>query len=195
MELFAAHGLNLLSDVRPIQLSVVHQLAPGTTAQQRALSLGPGEDVGIVVAHGARLRPLLWPLLFKPIVDPDRQQRRTAEVPAVSHGIHLLQQFRGDRQRDLGLVAALPADRLSVGCAGDKAAFGVLDTRLRARFCNGHTVSFALTCNSSAMENALRSSPAISSHAFGSRGLISTTARPRPVAFANALRRRIRSEE
>src|SRR3954452_23238741 len=146
----------------------------------------------MIIAHDAAFgRWLLRPLLFKSIVDPDRQQRRTAEVPAVRHGIHLLQQFGRDRQRDLGLVAALPADRFGVGCAGNEAAFGVLVTRLRARFCNGHTASFALACNSSAMANTLRSSSVISSQAFGSRGLISTTARPRPVAFANALRRRI----
>jgi hypothetical protein len=53
VKLFAAHGLDLLSDIRPIQVSVVHQFTGGPSAEQLSLVLGPQQNVSFVFAHTA----------------------------------------------------------------------------------------------------------------------------------------------
>jgi hypothetical protein len=111
-------------------------------------------------------------------------------MSSAGNSIDLLKQLRCDRESELRLVATLPAGGLGIRGTYDEAFFRVLSARARVRFCNGHTVSFNLTCNLSAMVNTLRTSSAISSHALGSRGVISDTAHPSSVALANAFRRR-----
>jgi hypothetical protein len=40
-----------VNDIRTVQIGVVHPLAAGDSAQQRALPLRPGEYVAVVFAH------------------------------------------------------------------------------------------------------------------------------------------------
>jgi len=54
MQLAPAHVLDLLGNVRPIEIRVVHPFSGGDPSQQLALAFRPGQDVGVVeIAHGA----------------------------------------------------------------------------------------------------------------------------------------------
>jgi hypothetical protein len=48
VQAIAAHVLDLLGDVWPVQLGLVDQFVDGAPAQQVGLSLRPAQDVGVV---------------------------------------------------------------------------------------------------------------------------------------------------
>jgi len=50
----ATQGLNLLGDIRPVEVRVIHPFTGREAPQQAALPLGPRVKVEIVVAHAER---------------------------------------------------------------------------------------------------------------------------------------------
>src|SRR4051794_2414047 len=126
---------------------------------------------------------------FGQLIDRTVDQGSAALTHLFGQLIHLRQQIRRNRQRDLLLPATnnpfaagirrLSYERINVLVLGSRASI------------DRHFIAFSVFLISIQSLNTLDTRAASSSHALASRGVNSFTDKPKPRAFANALRRRI----